>query len=110
VQFNKGVDFIGRAALAAAAGQPLRKKLVTLVLGDATDYAWGGEAILAGGAPVGELSSAGWSPRAGACVALGYVRGALANQPHAGTPVQIDLWGRAVPATAWDRWPPPAAA
>ena len=106
VRLDKGVDFTGRAALAAAAGQPLRKKLVTLVLGDSADYAWGGEAILADGAPVGEISSAGWSPRAGACMALGYVRGPLANQAHAGTPVQIDLWGRAVPATAWDSWPP----
>ena len=39
---------------------------------------------------------------AGRCVALGYVRGAAAQRVHAGTPVQIDLWGEPVGATAWD--------
>jgi 4-methylaminobutanoate oxidase (formaldehyde-forming) len=54
------------------------------------------------GEPVGELSSVGWSPKAGACVALGYVRGVAAQRAHAGTPVAIDLWGQSVAATAWD--------
>jgi 4-methylaminobutanoate oxidase (formaldehyde-forming) len=75
------------------------------VLDDPAVYVWGGEAVLMGGEPVGELSSAGWSPKAGACMALGWVRGAVAAQAHAGTPVQIDLWGRSVGATAWTRWP-----
>jgi 4-methylaminobutanoate oxidase (formaldehyde-forming) len=39
-------------------------------------------------------------------VALGYVRGPAAQQVHAGTPVQIDLWGQPVAAKAWDRWLP----
>jgi 4-methylaminobutanoate oxidase (formaldehyde-forming) len=38
-------------------------------------------------------------------VALGYLRGAAAQQPHAGTPVAVDLWGQPVPARAWDQWP-----
>ena len=107
VAFDKGCDFIGRDALLAARGQPLRKKLVTVVLDDPQAYAWGGEALTLGGQPVGELSSAGWSPQAGACVALGYLRGEAARQPHAGTPVAVDLWGRPVAARAWDTWPPP---
>ena len=53
---------------------------------------------------VGELSSAGWSPKAGACVALGYVRGPAATAVHEGTPVRIDLWGEGVGARAFDRW------
>jgi glycine cleavage system aminomethyltransferase T/glycine/D-amino acid oxidase-like deaminating enzyme len=105
VAFDKGVDFIGRDALLAARGQPLRKKLVAVVLDDPAAYVWGGEALTLGGQPVGELSSAGWSPKAGACVALGYLRGAAANQPHAGTPLAVDLWGQPVPARAWDNWP-----
>ena len=60
------------------------------------------------GKPVGELSSAGYSPKAGACVGLGYVRGAAAQRAHHGTKVQIDLWGEPVAATAWDVWPPTA--
>jgi heterotetrameric sarcosine oxidase gamma subunit len=108
VCFDKGCDFIGRDALLAAQGQPLRKKLVSVVLADPQAHVWGGEALTLGGQPAGELSSAGWSPRAGACVALGYLRGAAARQPHAGTPVLVDLWGQSVAAHAWDRWPPGA--
>jgi glycine cleavage system aminomethyltransferase T/glycine/D-amino acid oxidase-like deaminating enzyme len=105
VCFDKGCDFIGRSALLAARGQPLRKKLVSVVLADPLAWVWGGEALLLDGQPAGELSSAGWSPRAGACVALGYLRGAAAQRVHAGTPVLVDLWGQPVPAHAWDQLP-----
>jgi glycine cleavage system aminomethyltransferase T/glycine/D-amino acid oxidase-like deaminating enzyme len=108
VKLDKPADFIGRAALAAAQGQPLRKKLVTLVLQRADAYVWGGEPIVLDGAPAGEISSAGWSPLAGACVALGYVRGAGANERHAGTPAEIELWGERVPVRLFDQWPPRA--
>ena len=96
--------FIGREALLAARGQPLRKKLVTVVLDNPAAYAWGGETVSIGGEPVGELSSAGWGWAAGRCVALGYVRGDAAAVAHAGTPVSVDLWGETVGARAWDRW------
>ena len=105
VKLDKPAPFIGRDALVQAQGRPLRKKLLSLVFEDAAAYAWGGEAITIGGETVGELSSVGWSPRAGACVGLGYARGAAAHAVHAGTPVQIDLWGTAVAARAYDRWP-----
>jgi glycine cleavage system aminomethyltransferase T len=108
VRLDKGVDFIGRAALSRLQGEPLRKKLLVFVLDDAKAYAWGGEPILFDGSSVGELSSAGWSPKAGVCIGLGYVRGLAAQQPHRGTSMQIELWGQAVPATAWDEWPPRA--
>ncbi len=81
---------------------PLTKKLLGFVLADPTAYAWGGEAIRIDGEAVGELSSAGWSPAAGACIGLGYVRGAAAQRVHRGTQVVIDLWGEAMSATAWD--------
>jgi len=106
LKLDKPSGFIGRAALLQAQGQPLRKKLVTVVLDNSAAYAWGGEALLMDGRPVGELSSVGWSPKANACVALAYVRGDAAQRAHAGTPVAIDLWGEAVSATAWDAWPP----
>jgi glycine cleavage system aminomethyltransferase T/glycine/D-amino acid oxidase-like deaminating enzyme len=108
VKLDKGGDFIGREALLRLREQPLRKKLLTFVLTDPAAYAWGGEALVIDGQTVGELSSVGWSPRAGACVGLGYVRGDAAQRLHAGTPVQIDLWGEPVAATAWDVWPPKA--
>jgi 4-methylaminobutanoate oxidase (formaldehyde-forming) len=108
VKLDKPADFIGKAALLQRQGQPLRKKLVTVVLDSAEPYAWGGEALLIDGRPVGELSSVGWSPKARACVALAYLRGDAAQRAHAGTPVEVDLWGEAVAATAWDVWPPKA--
>ena len=110
VKLAKPTPFIGRDALRALQGQPLKKKLLSFVLDDAGDYVWGGETILVDGAAVGELSSAGFSRAASRCIALGYVRGAAAAALHAGTPVQIDLWGRAVAARAFDRWSAPKPA
>jgi glycine cleavage system aminomethyltransferase T/glycine/D-amino acid oxidase-like deaminating enzyme len=106
VKLDKPSGFIGQAALRAARGQPLRKKLVTVVLRSAFTYIWGGETIVLDGLPVGELSSAGYSPLAGACVALGYVRGPGANRVHAGTPAHIELWGERQEVLLYDRWPP----
>jgi len=106
VKLDKPAGFIGKAALLNAQGLALRKKLVTLVLDTPEAFAWGGEAIVLDGKTVGEISSAGWSPLAGACVALGYVRGNSANHPHAGTQAQIGLWGERVGAKLYDRWPP----
>ena len=105
VKLDKATPFIGQAALLQAQHLPLKKKLLTFVFDDPTVYAWGGEAIVLHGQAVGELSSVGYSPKAGACVALGYVRGAAAQQVHAGTPVDIDLWWQPVAARAFDRWP-----
>ena len=121
VKLDKPADFIGKAALIAKEGQPLRKKLVTVVLDSGDDYVWGGESILLGGESVGELASAGWSPRAhahgsvqaamgaGACVGLGYLRGPAANQAHAGTAAFIDLWGEHRPVKLFDKWSAPLA-
>lgn len=108
VKLDKPSDFIGKAALSKAQREPLRKKLVTIVLDSADHYAWGGEALRLDGVTVGELASVGWSPKANACVGFAYLRGEAARQPHAGTRVSIDLWGDTVGATAWDRWPPAA--
>ena len=105
VKLDKPDDFIGKAALLKAQGQPLRKKLVTLVFDAPDAYAWGGEAIVLGGMSVGDITSVGWSPLVGACVALGYVRGDAALQPYRATPAHIELWGQRAAVTLHDRWP-----
>ena len=105
VRLDKPADFIGKAALLAAQREPLRKKLVTIVLDDPEPYVWGGEAVSIDGVAVGEITSAGWGYAAGRCVGLAYLRGAAANQVHAGTRLAVDLWGDAIGATAWDAWP-----
>jgi 4-methylaminobutanoate oxidase (formaldehyde-forming) len=84
--------------------QPLRKKLVTLVLDSAEHYIWGGESIVVDGQAVGEISSAGWSPKAGSCVGLGYIRGPAAAQVHQGTPAQLTLWGDNIGVRLFDNW------
>jgi glycine cleavage system aminomethyltransferase T len=106
VKLAKPGGFLGREALLAARGQPLRKKLVSVVLADPQAYAWGGETILVDGQPVGELGSAGFSPLAGGCVGLGYVRGPAANVAHAGSAANILLWGEKVAVHLHDQWPP----
>ena len=93
VRLDKSTPFIGQQALHQKQGQPLRKRLVRIVLDDADAYAWGGETIVLDGAPVGEFTSAGWSPKAGACVAMGYVRGAAAQREHRDTAAQVEIWG-----------------
>ena len=106
VRLDKVVPALGCAALLARREEPLRKKLVTVVLDAPEPYVWGGEPLGIGGEPAGELTSAGWSGRAGRCVGLGYLRGEAALRAHTGTRLEIDLWGAAVPARAWDRWSP----
>ena len=106
VNLNKRALFIGKEALLKAQSQPLKKKLITVLLDSPNAYAWGGEGIVIDGETVGELTSAGWSPAANVCVGLGYVRGEVAQRSHAGMPIQIELWGERVNARAWDQWPP----
>jgi glycine cleavage system aminomethyltransferase T/glycine/D-amino acid oxidase-like deaminating enzyme len=106
VKLDKPCAFIGKEALLATKDQPLRKKLVTLVVDSPDVYLWGGESIVVGASTVGEISSAGWSPRAGACVALGYVRGDVANLPHDASAAQVELWSDRFAARLYDQWPP----
>jgi glycine cleavage system aminomethyltransferase T/glycine/D-amino acid oxidase-like deaminating enzyme len=104
VKPDRATPFVGQRALRETQGRPLRKKLVTFVV-DGPAYLWGGETVLGDGGATGEVTSAGWSPLAGACVALGYLRGEAANTPHAGTALQVDLWGERIAVRAFDRWP-----
>jgi 4-methylaminobutanoate oxidase (formaldehyde-forming) len=106
VRLDKASDFIGRDALLAAREAPLAKRLLAFVLeaphAERDTWLWGGEPIALDGAPVGELSSAGFSIAAGRCIGLGYVRGDAAARPHAGSAATLEVWGEPVPARAWD--------
>ncbi len=108
VKLEKPVTYIGKDALLAMRGQPLRKKLITVVLDSPNHYAWGGEGIVINGEIVGEITSAGWSLKANACVAMGYARGVSAQREFAGDAIEIELWGERIAAKAWDRWTPGA--
>ncbi|MBM3355325.1 MAG: hypothetical protein FJY47_05750, partial [Betaproteobacteria bacterium] len=72
-------------------------------------FAWGGEPILRDGAPVGELSSVGYSAALDAMVALGFVRSACPedrDQVLRGA-YSIEVSGTTVPARAMLKAPGP---
>lgn len=90
-------DFIGRDALLAAREAPLTRRLVSL-LGPppGAQMAWGGEAILAGGRPIGEVTSAAFGATLGGIVALAWVAradGPVTRDWLAAQTLTIDLAG-----------------
>jgi len=88
-------DFIGRDALARVRAEGPKKRLVGMeVEGKRTPRP--GAPILAGGEPVGVVSSGVNSPSLGKVIAMGFVPPAL-SQP--GTPLEIDLRSSRVTAS-----------
>ena len=81
-----------------------------LTLDDPDVYAWGGEPILRDGAPVGEVTSAGFSDALGRMVVLGYVRGQgpVSREFVLSGRYEIDVAGQRVAATVLARPPYPA--
>ena len=94
VKLDKG-EFVGRAALQAASERPPRERLVGFTL-EGKGIPRAGMAVLdATGAPVGRVTSGTRSPTLQQALGLAYVPPALAEP---GSPLQIDVRGRAVPA------------
>ena len=79
--FDKGVDFIGRAALLRQRERGVSKRLVQFTLDDPATFPWGGEPILMDGRAVGEITSAGYSRRLGRAVAFGYAKSPQPDTP-----------------------------
>jgi 4-methylaminobutanoate oxidase (formaldehyde-forming) len=102
VNWNKPVAFNGRSALQERLAQPLHKKLVYFELDSSDAYLWGGETVLFNGEPAGEITSTGWSYRAGRCVGMAYVRGAACRQRLQASAIQIELWGEVLGARAFE--------
>ncbi len=91
------IDFLGRRAVEAAVERGPARELVSFVLGDPEVMPWGGELVLAGDEPVGQVTSAAWAATTGAGVGLAYLRpGSL---PTDGM-VTVNVGGRLVPAQA----------
>jgi 4-methylaminobutanoate oxidase (formaldehyde-forming) len=74
VKLKSGTPFLGRAALEAAAGAPVPKRLATFTVTDPNVMLSGRETILRNGARVGYLTSGGWGYTVGANIGMGYVR------------------------------------
>ena len=74
VKMRRNADFIGRAALEAVQGQPLRKRLAGFTLDDPAAVLVGRETILRNGQAVGYLTSGGYGYTVGKSIGYGYVR------------------------------------
>ena len=94
VRFDKG-DFNGREALIAAKAAGIKRRLRTLLVGE-QDYVtiYGGEAVYADGSLVGRIRSCAYGFTIRRNIAYSYLPVGLAP----GTPVEVDVFGRRVPA------------
>jgi glycine cleavage system T protein len=73
VRLGKGVDFIGREAAAAAAERGVARRLCCMVTDDPAVMLVGKEPLLAGGEPVGYVTSAGYGATLGESILYGYL-------------------------------------
>jgi aminomethyltransferase len=89
VDFAK-TDFIGKAALSAQRARGLTRRLVGFELID-RGVPRQGHPILAGGAPVGAVTSGNLSPSLDKGVGMGYMDAARAVD---GAPIEIDIRGK----------------
>jgi sarcosine dehydrogenase len=102
VRLDKAVPFIGWDALRSRRGQPLTKRLLSLVLEDPAALPWGDEPILRDGRVVGAVTSAAFGHSLGRAVAMGYVRepaGVDERYIESGA-FALDIGGERVPARA----------
>ena len=94
VRFDKG-DFNGRDALLAARTAGITRRLRTLLVGDQGYLTvYGGEAVYADGSIVGRLRSCAYGFSVRRNIAYSYLPVALGP----GTPVEVEVFGRRVPA------------
>jgi dimethylglycine dehydrogenase len=94
VAFAKG-DFVGREALLARRAQGIATRLVYLEVDVRDADVRGGEALFAGGRPVGVATSGGYGFATQRSLAFAYVQPALASP---GTKLQVEVIGEMCPA------------
>ena len=87
-------DFLGRAALEAAARRPPRR-LVCLVLDDPRQVCLGGEPVRVGGRPASRVTSGGYGHRVDRSIAYAYLPAGAAP----GDRVEVGVTGTWVDAT-----------
>ncbi len=95
VKADKPGGFLGATALVAARQRGIDRRLRCLTLADPRSVVLGGEAVRAGGAVVGRVTSGGYGYTAEASIAYAYLPN---DHGRDGTEVEIDLFGRWVSA------------
>ncbi len=76
VKLRRNTDFLGRSALEAVGGAPLKKRFAGFTVDDRDIVLVGRETILRNGEPVGYLTSGGFGYTVGKNIGYGYVRNA----------------------------------
>jgi 4-methylaminobutanoate oxidase (formaldehyde-forming) len=89
VKLDKG-EFIGRAALLAAAEGRPERRLACLVLDDPRSVALGSEPVRAGGEIVGRVTSGGYGYTVARSIAYAYLP---AEHADPGRPVKVEIFG-----------------
>jgi aminomethyltransferase len=95
VKLDKGVDFIGREALARQKQEGLKRKRIGIEMVDRS-VPRAGYALLANGQQVGELTSGTLGPSLNKTIGMGYVPPDVAKP---GTTLEVEIRGKRVGAT-----------
>lgn len=74
VKMKGNTPFLGRSALEAVAGQPLKRRLMGFTVADSRAVLVGRETVLRNGEAVGYLTSGGYGYTVGRNIGFGYVR------------------------------------
>ena len=100
LKMKSGRPFLGRAALEAVAGAPLKKRFSGFLV-DGEAVLLGRETILRDGKPVGYLTSGGYGYTLGQGIGYGYVRNpdGVSDAWLAGGRYELVVAGETVPAT-----------
>jgi glycine cleavage system aminomethyltransferase T/glycine/D-amino acid oxidase-like deaminating enzyme len=93
VRIDKAGGFVGHEAIVRSDRASSRKKLAQVTFDSPELYAWGGDSVLLGRETVGELTSSGWSLKAGSIVALALV----ATEVDESARLLVDVWGELEP-------------
>lgn len=106
IDFDKGKDFPGKAALLKERQRGVSKRFVTLVVDAGEADAPYMSTLWHGGEVVGETTSGDWGYRVGASIALGMLRADLAKP---GAEIEVEIYGerrRAVVQEDGPLWDP----
>jgi glycine cleavage system aminomethyltransferase T/glycine/D-amino acid oxidase-like deaminating enzyme len=97
------VDFLGRAALESVRAAGPRRKLASFAVADPEVMLWGGELVLRGGVPAGQVMSAAWGATVGSAVGLAYLwdpdGGVVDKDWVLGGSYEVDAGGTRCPVT-----------
>ncbi len=94
VKLDKGVDFLGREALARQKAEGLKRKRIGIEMLD-RQVCRAGYALLANGQQIGELTSGTIGPTIEKTIGMGYVPPEFAKP---GTALEVDIRGKHLPA------------